>query len=106
MPAIEINQNEFEDKVLKSEIPVVVDFYANWCKPCQMMKPIIDKISENSGNKFEVYKVNTEFNGDLSNQFDIISIPTLLIFKNGQIGGTLKGFRPFPVVVEFIGRNV
>ena len=84
------NEENFEEEVIKSEGTVLVDFYADWCMPCKMMSPIIDKISEEIAN-LKVGKVNVDNNQELAGKFGIMSIPTILIFKNGNLSKTFVG---------------
>lgn len=93
--AKELSAQQFEGEVLKSDKPVLVDFYAPWCGPCQMMAPIIDELEEEMEGKAGVYKVNVDNESSLANQFQVMSIPTLIIFKDGKpvnqiIGGQSK----------------
>jgi thioredoxin 1 len=83
--ANEITQADFEEKVIRAKKPVLVDFYAPWCGPCQVMAPVIDEIAEELKDQAEVYKVNVDSNSDLANQYQIMSIPTLMVFKEGKI---------------------
>lgn len=90
--SVEVFNNEnFEDEVIKSEGTVVVDFYANWCMPCKMMSLIIDEIAEEGINSLKVGKVNVDNNQELAEKFGIMSIPTILIFKNGKLSKTFVG---------------
>lgn len=84
MAAIAVNKETFEDEVLKSDMPVLLDFWAPWCGPCQMLGPIVEAIAdENPGIK--VCKINIDENSDLASQFKIMSIPTLVVMKNGEV---------------------
>lgn len=80
----EVTDNTFKTEVLESKKPVVVDFWASWCMPCRMLTPILEKVAEKNSEKFSFYKLNTDENPQISKQFRIMSIPTLLFFKNGQ----------------------
>lgn len=93
MSEINIKTNEsFEKEVLRSDKPVIVDFFATWCGPCQMLSPIISEIATEYENKIKVCKVNVDENQDLAMKYQIASIPTLMIFKNGNLAKTCVGF--------------
>ena len=86
-----INADNFEDKVLKSERPVLVDFWAEWCGPCRALAPVLEEISGEMGDKADILKVNVDENQDLAQQYGIRGIPTLIFFKDGQAKKTLVG---------------
>lgn len=86
-----INTANFEEKVIKSDKPVLVDFWATWCGPCQMQGPVIEQLADEAKD-FYVGKVNVDQEPELQMKFDISSIPSLLIFKNGNCVKTLVGF--------------
>lgn len=73
------------DKVIQSKTPVIVDFYADWCKPCRIQAPILEELKSEMGNKVIIYKVNVDNEREIANRYNIQSIPTLMIFKEGQI---------------------
>ena len=89
---IEISEENFESEVLKSELPVLVDFWAPWCGPCRMMGPIVDEIAEEN-LELKVCKVNVDEASELAIKYDVESIPTLIYFKNGQVRDTMIGLR-------------
>lgn len=83
--AQKITEAEFEAEVLKSAIPVVVDFWAEWCGPCKMMLPFIDELANDYEGKAKVLKMNVDEAGDVPTQYNIRNVPTLLFFKNGEV---------------------
>jgi thioredoxin 1 len=84
MSAAPVTDSSFQQEVLNSEIPVLVDFWAPWCGPCRMVAPVVEEISEQYDGKVKVVKVNTDENPSIASQYGIRSIPTLMIFKGGQ----------------------
>jgi len=80
----QINEDSFKKNVLESEIPVLVDFFADWCGPCQTMAPVLAELADQFEGRFKVVKVNIEKNQQITEQYNISSIPTLIFFKNGQ----------------------
>ena len=82
---IEISDKDFEQQVLKSSLSVVVDFWAPWCGPCRMIGPIVEKLSEEFKGKLKFCKVNVDENQQLASKYKVMSIPTLIFFKNGQL---------------------
>ncbi len=81
----------FEEEVLKSELPVLVDFYADWCNPCKMMAPVVEKLAEELAGKCKVGKCNIEENMAIAQKYRVASIPTFIVFKNGQPAGSFMG---------------
>lgn len=102
MSEVKITTANFEEEVLKSDIPVLVDFWATWCGPCQMLSPIIAEIAEEFAGKIKVGKVNTDEEGPLASKFGIMSIPTVMFFRDGEVVETLVGFRPKEDFVKVI----
>jgi thioredoxin 1 len=92
--AINITDQTFDQEVLKSSLPAVVDFWAPWCGPCRMVGPIIDKLSEEYKGKVKVCKLNVDENHDMAGKYQVMSIPTVLFFKGGQLVGQSLGAVP------------
>lgn len=88
---VEVNGNNFKQEVLESSIPVLVDFWASWCMPCRMLTPTIEKLAEENQGKLKVCKLNTDENQNISAQYGIQGIPTLIIFKEGKEVGRTVG---------------
>lgn len=96
-----ITKENFEAEVLKSEKPVLVDFWATWCGPCKMIGPVIEEIA-NEHPEIKVCKINVDEEGQLSIKHGVMSIPTLMIFKNGEIAQTAIGYRPKEEIEELL----
>src|SRR5512133_1173331 len=89
----EFTDTNFDDEVIKSSEPVLVDFWAEWCGPCRMLAPVIDKIANDYVGKVKVGKVDTDSNRDVSMKYGISAIPTVILFKDGQIAQKFVGLR-------------
>lgn len=101
MAEINITKENFESEVIKSEIPVLIDFWATWCGPCRMIAPTVSEIAEEYEGKVKVCKVNVDDEPELANQFRVDSIPTLFIVKNGEVTDKLVGLRPKDQIVTY-----
>lgn len=86
-----IQSDVFEEKVLKAEMPVLVDFYADWCGPCKMMAPVLDELSAEKEGQLTIYKLNVDDNPDIARTYRVMSIPTMILFKGGQAAATVMG---------------
>ncbi|MGN0999415.1 MAG: thioredoxin [Faecousia sp.] len=93
MSVIKINKNNFQDEVMHSDKPVLLDFWASWCGPCRMVSPIVDEIAAERSD-IKVDKINVDEQPELAAQFGVMSIPTLVVMKNGRIVNQAVGARP------------
>ena len=99
-------ESNFDAEVLQSDLPVFVDFYADWCGPCKMMSPVIDKLAQEYDGKIKVGKVNVDENGDLAVRYGIMSIPNMVFFKNGEVADRVVGAIPKPAMKEKFEKNI
>ena len=106
MSEIILNENNFEEEVLNSDKPVLVDFWATWCGPCRMIAPLISQLAEKYDGKIKVCKADVDENAELASSYGVSSIPTLLIFKNGEIEAQRIGSASMPVLEAFIADNL
>ena len=103
MAEVTITNANFEEEVIKSEIPVLVDFWATWCGPCRMVGPVVSEIAEEYGGKVKVGKVNVDEEDELAERFGVQSIPTIILFKNGEEAARNVGFAPKAKLVQMLG---
>ena len=89
-----VNEIEFENEVIKSELPVLVDFFATWCGPCKMIAPILDQLSDEFAEKAKIVKVDVDQAKEMAMQYSVKSVPTMLLFKNGEIVDKFVGALP------------
>ena len=103
MSAITITQNNFKKEVLESSVPVLIDFWASWCGPCRMIAPIVEQIADEQAGALKVGKINVDEEPQLAAQFGVMSIPTLVLFKDGQLVGKSIGVKPKQAIMSMIG---
>jgi len=103
---IAVSDSSFEDQVLKSDKPVVVDYWAEWCGPCKMIAPILDEIADEYADRVTVAKLNIDENQETPQKYAVRGIPTLMIFKNGNVAATKVGAMSKSQLAAFIDSNV
>lgn len=103
---IHLNSENFKEIVLNSDKPVLVDFFATWCGPCKMMAPIVDAIADEMADKAVVCKIDVDEAQDIAMQYRVASIPTFILFKNGNAVETIVGGRPKDALIDLIEENL
>ncbi|HDT13180.1 MAG TPA: thioredoxin [Candidatus Aminicenantes bacterium] len=96
----------FDADVLKSDVPVLVDFWAPWCGPCHMIAPAVEEIAENLKGKLKVVKMNVDDNGRMPQTYGVMAIPTLILFKGGQVAEKAVGVMPKAKLLDLINKHV
>lgn len=94
MNIVNVTDDTFEQEVLKSNVPVLVDFWAEWCQPCKMVRPIVEEVAAEYGEKIKVGEMNVDENAKIPSTYGIMSIPTLMVFKGGKPDSTMIGVQP------------
>lgn len=102
MATVKVDNSNFKTEVMDSDLPTVVDFWAEWCGPCKMIGPSLEELSEEMAGKVKITKLNIDENPDLAAQFGVRSIPTLLIFKDGEPAGMQVGAKPKSALADWI----
>ena len=102
MAEIILTAENFEQEVLHSDVPVLVDFWATWCGPCRMLAPVIAQIAEEQEGKIKVGKIDVDEQPELAIRYGIASIPTLKVFKNGEVANTSVGVIPKPMIEQLL----
>ena len=103
---VTLSEDNWEQEVLKSDTPVLVDFWAQWCGPCRMVAPVLDQIANEMDGKVRVAKLDVDSNQSIAYQFQVSSIPTFILFKNGQMADRMMGAMPKSAFESFINRNL
>jgi thioredoxin 1 len=102
----EVSDTSFESDILKSTVPVLVDFWAPWCGPCRTVGPIVDELANQYAGKIKVAKVNVDESQQVAFQYQVTSIPTFILFKDGRVADRVLGALPRSEFVRFIDRNI
>jgi thioredoxin 1 len=105
MSLLNVDTANFENEVLKSDVPVMVDFYADWCGPCRMITPVMEKLAEKYDGKVKVAKLNVDNAGDIAAKYGVSGIPTVIIFKSGEDVDRFSGALPQNAIEDFVDRN-
>lgn len=103
---VTVTEDTWEQEVLKSDTPVLVDFWAQWCGPCRMVAPVLDQIAEEMDGKVRIVKLDVDANQQIAYQFQVQSIPTFILFKGGQMADRMMGAAPKTTFQSFIDRNL
>ena len=104
--AIEVNESNFEQEVLKASTPILVDFWATWCGPCRKLGPVLDEIAGEYIDKIKVVKVNTDDNAEVAKQYQISGLPSILIFKDGEAVERMVGLMPKSTIIGNIEKHL
>ena len=103
---MEISESQFEQEVLKAEIPVLVDFWAPWCGPCKMLGPVLEEVAAANDSRLKVVKVNVDENPDLAQKYEVMGIPAMFLFKNGQVIDNFAGAMSKQVLTEKVEKYI
>ena len=102
MSTLKITKDNFKQEVMNSEVPVLLDFWASWCGPCKMVGPTIEEVADEIGNKAKVGKVNVDEEPELAQEFKVMSIPTLVVIKNGKIVQSVVGVQSKQAILDML----
>ena len=103
MSVLTCDNKNFHEVVLQSEIPVLVDFYADWCGPCKMMSPILEELSQEFDGKIKIVKINVDNNPELASEYGVMSIPNMIIFESGKQKENIVGARSKQDLIKYLG---
>lgn len=101
----EVTDNNFKDEVIKSDKPVLVDFWADWCGPCKMVAPVVEDLAEEYEDQLKVCKLDVDANQATASEYGVMSIPTLIYFKDGEEVDKIVGYQPKENIVQKLGLN-
>lgn len=103
MAAITLTTDNFEAEAIQSELPVLIDFWASWCGPCRMVSPIVEELSEELAGKVKVGKINVDEESSIASEYGVMSIPTLILLKEGKVAASSVGARPKEDIMQQLG---
>ena len=102
MAVVKITADNFEEEVINRKLPVLIDFWATWCGPCQMQGPVVDEVADEFAGKLKVGKINVDEEGSLAQKYSVMSIPTLILFQNGEVIKKEMGFHSLEEIKTMI----
>lgn len=102
MKIVDVTKENFEEEVIRSQVPVLVDFNANWCGPCRMVRPVLDELAEES-DEYKIVSVNVDEENELASEYGVLSIPCMVLMKDGKEVNRSVGFRPKSEIKELLG---
>ena len=103
---VHVTEDSFEPSVLKSDVPVLVDYWAEWCGPCKALAPLLEDLAKDYGGKLKIAKVNVDENQQLARKYNIKAIPTLMLFKDGNVQASKPGMMSKPQLTAFLDSNI
>ena len=103
---VHVTEDSFEPSVLKSDVPVLVDYWAEWCGPCKALAPLLEDLAKDYGGKLKIAKVNVDENQQLARKYNIKAIPTLMLFKDGNVQASKLGMMSKPQLTAFLDSNI
>lgn len=103
---VDVSDNQFQEEVIESKVPVLVDFWASWCGPCRMVAPVLEEMAQDYQDRLKVVKVNVDENPDTASRYSVMSIPTMILFKNGEVLETLVGVRKKDELSGIVEQNL